>query len=76
MITTKISKTDFSMLIDELTRYELNLHKEWMLLKNVQLTKNWPERKRYLYISRELKRVSSAIDTMTGEYDAEWGYNH
>lgn len=61
------------MILDELTKYELGLHKEYLYLFRFKNTKDWPKRARFIYISKELRRVSIAIDTMSMEYEEEWG---
>ena len=76
MIAIKINRMDASMILDELTRYELDLHREYLILYRFKNTKKWDKRARYIYVCKELNRVSTAIDTISMEYDAEWGHQH
>ena len=74
MIAIKINRMDASMILDELTKYELTLHQEYLILFRFKDTKEWEKRKRYIYVCKELNRVSTAIDSISWEYDNEWGH--
>lgn len=73
MIAIKISKTEASMMLDEITKYELRLHQEYTLLYRFKDTKDWEKRARYIFVCKELQRVAAAIDSMNWDYDKEWG---
>jgi len=72
----EITKLDATMMLNELTRYEIKLHQEHALLAIDIDSRNWLGRKRMMYLRREMRRVGQAIYSMTLEYDLEWRSGH
>ncbi len=73
METIELTEIEFRMMINDLTRYEMKLHLEHLRLTCNLNMRDWPIRKRVLYLRREMKRVGAAIYAMMLEYDHEWG---